>query len=172
MRALMRHRGRITLIEMMMAIVVVSFLAVMALAPTAQAAEFWKQRFAQFSATAGETLATGDVVCIYSADSQAYKADADDAGKRFAVGVIDKGGAAGETVGIVISGILTGQTAASAGSRLYLSATAGAFTVTSNAWGQVIGMVMEGTKTEISSSQSTTYFVQVMPISASGEMTY
>ena len=154
---------------------VIALLLVLALVfavQQAQAAEFWKQKFTRFSATAGETLATGDVACIASDDSRTYKADADVATLRNAVGVIGQGGAAGETVEIVVSGILAGQTAASAGSKLYLSATPGAITTTANEWGQIVGIVMEGTATEVAASQSTTYFISVLPVQASGQRLY
>lgn len=161
-----RMKGKI---GMVLAIAIVTMLAIGTLAPQAQAAEFWKQKFTRFSATAGETLVTGDVVCIYSADSRAYKADADDISKRIAVGIIDKGGTAGTSVEVVISGILAGQSAASAGSRLYLSTTAGALTTTANEWGQLLGVVMEGdNSTSRSASESAIYFINVTPLVASG----
>lgn len=175
MRALMRNRGRITLIEMMIVIVMVSFLAMIAVAPTAQAAEYWKEKFTRFSATAGETLATGDVVCLQSIDSRAYKADADVTQLRVAVGVIGKGGTAGQTVEVVVSGILAGQTAASVGSRLYLDTTAGVITttLTSNTWAQVIGFVMQSDlSASVAQSSSAIYFINIQPGIASGSQFY
>jgi|GEM_PF-1456667 len=140
------------------------------LAPQSQAAERWKTKFMRFSATAGagQTLVTGDVVCFASVDGRVYKADADDPSRRPAVGVIDKGGTEGSTVEIVISGILAGQTDASAGSPLYLSTTAGALTTTkgtgADAYVQVLGVVMQGLTGEIDNvSESTMYFIHAMP---------
>lgn len=153
--------------------VVAMFAIALGQAQTAEATEYWKGKFVRFYATAGESIALGDVVCIYSDDSYAYKADADDTGKRFAVGVAGAAATAGSSVEIVVSGIITGQTAASVGSKVYLSITAGAMTTTADAsWGQVLGVVMEGTTAERTAKESTTYFISVLPISASGLRDY
>lgn len=135
-----------------------------AAAMPASAAEYWKQKWVRFSATAGETLAIGDVACIKT-DGKAYKADANDSSLRPAVGVIDKGGAANATVEVVSMGILEGQTAASAGGRLFLSETAGAFTTTGPTNAQVLGWVMP---TAGSVATSTTYFINVLPEPSGG----
>lgn len=136
------------------------------IAVQAQAAEYWKSKFVRISATAGETLALGDVVCIKAADSRAWKADADSSTLRPAVGVIGKGGAAGTTVEIVLEGVLAGQTAASAGARLFLSATAGAITTSEPTNSQTIGVVLPGSTAEIAASQSTVYYMRaVIPVS-------
>jgi hypothetical protein len=82
--------------------------AMMVMATNAQAAEYWKAKYEKFSATAGETLATGDVVCILATNSYAYKAGADASTLRPAVGVVGKGGASGAVVEIVTRGILAG----------------------------------------------------------------
>ena len=74
-------------------------------APQALAAEYWLKIYERFSATAGETLAVGDAVCIKASDSKAYKADANDANLRPAIGVIGKGGASAATVEIVVRGV-------------------------------------------------------------------
>ena len=154
---------------------IVAFMMAFALAQAApaQATEYWKGKFVRFYATAGESLAIGDVVCMASYDSRAYKADADDAAKRFAVGVVGTAAATGASVEIVVSGIITGQTAASVGSKVYLSITAGAMTTTpDSSWGQVLGSVVEGTSTEVAAKESSTYFISVLPISASGLQNY
>lgn len=136
---------------------------------TAQAAEYWKGKFVRFYATAGESLALGDVVCLAGSDSRAYKADADDDSLRVAIGVVGAAATAGDAVEVVISGIITGQEAASAGSRVYLDTTAGGMTTTSgNEWGQVLGVVIEGTAAEVAADESTTYLLSVQPLSASG----
>ena len=103
------------------------------------------------------------VLLIYSTDSRAYKANADDADKRPAVGVIGKGGSSGSSVEIVVQGILAGQTAVSAGDRLFLSTTAGAFTTTEPTNAQTLGWVLPGSTTEIAASESTSYYVNVVP---------
>lgn len=133
--------------------------------PPAFAAEVWQQKFARFSAIAGETLSIGDVVCIKAADSQAYKADADDASLRPAVGVIGKGGVVNTTVEIITSGILAGQAAMSPGYRIYLSNTAGAMTMTEPTNPQILGWVMPGT---VDTATSTTYYIDVRPQPSTG----
>ncbi len=140
------------------------FLWVMFALP-AMAVESWKQINTRFSATAGETLATGDVVCIAGSDGKAYKADANDSALRPAVGVIGKGGAAAATVEIVVVGTLAGQTAASPGARVYLSETAGAITATEPTNAQTLGWVMPGAA---SAATSTTYFIMVNTPSSGG----
>ncbi len=122
------------------------------------AAASWKQIESRFSAVAGETLATGNVVSISASDGKAYKADANDSSLRPAVGVIGKGGASGAKVEVVISGIIAGMTAQSPGVRLYLSETAGSVTSTAPTNPQVLGWVMPGTAGAVT---STTYFINV-----------
>jgi len=127
-------------------------------APSADAASYWQAKNTRFAATAGETLTVGDVVCIAGSDGKAYKADANDASLRPAVGVIGKGGVSGTTVEVVQKGILAGQTGASPGARLFLSETAGAITATAPTNAQPLGFVLPGTA---GSSSSITYFIDV-----------
>jgi len=152
--------------SLILAIMIAAFVI---FAAQAQATEYWKQKFERFSATAGETLSIGDVVCIYTPDSRAYKADADDTTKVPAVGVIGKGGSNGETVEVVTRGILAGQTALSPGSRLYLSTTAGAFQTATSNYAQPLGYVLPGSSAEADLSESSVYFVNVdsFPLSPS-----
>lgn len=89
-----------------------------------------KQVWARFSATAGETLTTGQVVAIKDSDGYAYKADADVAAVQTAVGVVGKGASSGSKVEIITLGILSGWSSLGEGSPGYLSATAGAVTQT------------------------------------------
>ena len=145
-------------------VLLVMFLAVMFAMP-ASAASAWKQKVVRFSATAGDTLAVGNVVCIAGSDGYAYKADADDANLRPAVGIIGKGGASGTTVEIVVVGILSGQTAASPGARVFLSATAGALTTVQPTNSQPIGFVMSGAT---GAATSTTYFIDIKMPSSTG----
>ena len=143
--------------------IVCLFIMLMAAMP-AQAGEAWSQKWVRFSATAGETLATGDVVCIAATDGYAYQADANDSSLRPAVGVIDKGGAAAATVEIVVIGVLTGQTAASPGARIYLSETAATITTTAPTNPQVLGWVMGAA----GAASSTDYFIFMRPDSSAG----
>lgn len=159
MSLIRKKRGLIT-----MALVMFVVAAPFAIsAPNAQAAEFWKQKFQRFSVTAGETLAIGDVLSIEAVDSRAYKAASNSISRKLAIGVAGNSASAGEKVEVVTAGILAGQTAASAGSRLYISTTAGAFTTTSLGYGQIIGVVLEGTAADIAVSQSTVYWVMILP---------
>lgn len=104
-----------------------------------------QESWIRFSATAGETLATGQIACIKAADGKAYKAKADDAALRPAVGVIRKGGASGVVVEIVTQGRFTGWTGLSKGAWTYLSATAGAATQSGPAYSQIIGFAINAT---------------------------
>jgi hypothetical protein len=132
-------------------------LALMVFSVMSADAASWSQKFTRFSAKAGETLVLGDVVCIKPADSKAYKADANDSALRPAVGVIGLGGATNATVEIVVSGVLTGQTAASPGARLFLSETAGALTTSGPTNAQTMGWVLPGTS---GTATSTKYWIQ------------
>lgn len=143
-------------------LMVVMFLFVAVLATQADAGS-WRSKYVRFSATAGETLAVGNVVCIKPADGKAYLADADDSALRPAVGVIGKGGSSGATVEIVAIGVLAGQTSASPGARLFLSETAGAFTTTGPTNAQALGWVLPGT-----AGGSTTYFLNVHSPASAG----
>lgn len=158
MKKLFKFRN---IIAIMLALFMISAFVV----PNAGATESWKQKFVRFAGTAGETVATGDLVCIKGSDGQVYKADANDANLRPAIGVIAKGGAAEATVEIVAIGILTGQTAASPGARLFLSETAGAFVSTAPTNAQVVGWVSTDT---IDTATSTTYFILILPEPTAG----
>lgn len=135
-------------------IAVVMFLA---MAVSASAASYWQQKHIRFSAIAGETLDTGDVACIKASDGKAYQADANDSALRPAVGVIDKGGASGSTVEIVVDGVLAGQEEKSPGATLYLSETAGGLTATAPANEQTMGWVLPPAG---GGSSSTRYFIR------------
>lgn len=133
--------------------------------PRAHATEYWKKVYERFSATAGESLSTGDVVCIKAADSKAYKADADSSTLRPAVGVVGKGASTSGTVEIVIKGVLAGQTAASPGKHLFLSTTAGAIRTSTGPYEQILGWVMPDPS---GTDNSTDYFIDVRPPSSPG----
>jgi hypothetical protein len=148
----MNRSKRVRFITELAAILVVLLITI------AFAGSLWQTKNIRISGTAGETLVAGNAVCIKSTDAKIYKADADDTTLRPSIGVIDKGGAAGAIVEIVMDGILTGQTAASPGARVYLSAsTAGALTVTAGTNPQVMGFVMPQT---VAVGTSTIYYVK------------
>ncbi len=124
----------------------IALLVVLAFLSTdAFAAYSVKQKFARFSATAGETLATGNVVMLKDADGYAYKADANDAALRPAVGIIGKGGASGAKVEIIVMGVLSGWTALTEGAPGYLSETAAAVTQSAPAYSQQVGYAITAT---------------------------
>lgn len=125
---------------------IMALLMAVILAVPAQAASYWSSKFVRFSATAGETLATGNVVIIKDADGYAWKADANGVNLYPAVGVIGKGGAAGSKVEIVVFGILAGQTSLSESGPGYLSETPGAITQSSPAYSQQIGIAISETE--------------------------
>jgi len=126
-----------------------TFLAVavgFAMAPLdASAAYVAKKVWSRISATAGETLTTGQVVAIADADGYAYKADANDATLRPAVGVVAKGATTGASVEIVTQGIFSGWSSLSEGQYTYLSETAGAATQSAPTYSQVLGVAINAT---------------------------
>jgi hypothetical protein len=100
---------------------------------------------------AGEVLATGDAVCIKDADGLIYKADANDAALRPAIGMVGKGAPAiGDSVEIVTRGIFAGWTALSKNAAGYLSETAGEVTQAAPAYSQVMGVAISATEYMIS----------------------
>jgi len=123
----------------------------------AYAGSYWQVKNDRFPGTAGETLTVGQAVCIKASDNKIYKADADDATLRPALGLIGKGGAANSVVEIVTDGILAGASNATPGERLYLSNTAGAITTTAPNNPQVIGFGLPGTTANV----TTTYKIHV-----------
>lgn len=143
-------------------LVFIALFVLIATSSTASAAEYFSTVYAKFSGTAGETLAVGDVVCVKGADGKVYKADADASALRPAVGVVLIGGSSGDTVQVCIRGVLAGQTAASPGSRIFLSATpSGTITTTGPTNAQTIGWVMSD-----GDASSTNYYINpVMPTS-------
>jgi len=126
-------------------IVMAAVMMIMLAAPEAQAAYTVRQTWVRFSATAGETLATGDVVAIKDADGYAYEADANAATLRPAMGIIGKGGASGATVEIIIQGILDGWSTLSEGTYGYLSETPSLVTQSAPSYAQVIGVAVSTT---------------------------
>lgn len=111
----------------------------------AAAAVYLKNSYARFSATAGETLAVGNIVCLKDSDGKAYKADANDATLRPAVGVVTKGGATNSVVSITTIGIMGGYTSLSEGAEVYLSETAGGYTQVAPTYSQMSGFAISAT---------------------------
>ncbi len=133
--------NRNSLIAAVLAVLVVMPL----LAPQDASAYTLKKIWSRFSATAGETLATGQAVSISDTDGYAYKADANDAGLVPAVGIVGKGGASGAKVEIVTHGIFSGWSTLSEGTYGYLSETAGAVTQSSPSYSQPLGVAINTT---------------------------
>lgn len=125
------------LIWAMMALMAVMFCAGSALAY--DIVKVWSR----VSATAGETLTTGQVVCLKDSDGYAYKADADSSALRPAVGVVGMGASSGDAVEIITSGILSGWSSLAENGPGFLSDTAGAVTQTAPAaWQQAVAVAI------------------------------
>jgi len=122
-------------------------LVLMLAAPQAMAAYSVKKILYRVSATAGEALATGEVVCLKDADGYAYQADSNDAALRPAIGVVGSktASASGETVEIIVIGVLTGWSSLSEGGNGYLSETAAAVTQAAPSWSQKVGFALNTT---------------------------
>jgi len=127
------------------AVLLVVVFLILLLSIPAQAASYFSQKFVRFSATAGETLAVGNVITIKDTGGLAWKADADDAALRPAVGVISKGGTVGQTVEVVVFGILEGQSTLTESGAAYLSETAGAITQSTPSYSQQVGVAISAT---------------------------
>jgi hypothetical protein len=69
----------------------------------------WKAKWERFSATAGESISLGDAVALNRYSGKAYKADADDADRRPAVGFAGNSVSANGTLEIVRRGLLSGM---------------------------------------------------------------
>ncbi len=127
--------------------ITVSSLLILALAIMATPASAYNvaQTVMRFSAVAAETLATGNVVMLKT-DGLAYKADANDAALRPAIGIIgSKGGATGATVEIIVIGTLSGWSGLTAGAPGFLSETAAAVTQSAPAYSQQVGQAITAT---------------------------
>jgi hypothetical protein len=115
--------------------------------PQAMAAYSVKQVFTRISVTAGETVTTGQVVMIKDSDGEAYKADANDSALIPAIGVVgSKAGGDGETIEVIVRGILTGWSSLTEGQPGYLSDTAGGVSQTvSTTWQQQVATAVNTT---------------------------
>lgn len=113
---------------------------------TGESAYVLKQSFAQLPLlTAGEALAIGNVVCIKDSDGYVYKADANDASLRPAVGIVGATAASGGYVKVVAFGTFAGWSSLQEGLPVYLSETAGAATQTAPSYAQKIGVAVTST---------------------------
>lgn len=104
------------------------------------------QTFVRIGATCGEALAVGQVVAIKDADGKAYKADANDATLRPAVGIVGLGCASGGSAEIVTYGKFSGWTNLSEGTYGYLSETAGLVTQSAPTYAQPLGFATSTTE--------------------------
>lgn len=122
-------------------------LFVLIASPQVFAAYSVKAVFIRISGTSGEALATGQAVMIKDADGYVYKADSNDAALRPAIGVVGSksASASGQTVEIIVAGILTGWSSLSEGGNAYVSETAGAITQSAPSYNQKIGFAINTT---------------------------
>lgn len=127
------------------AVLMAVFLVLVLALPHASAYDI-KQVWVRTSATAGETLTLGQLVCIKDADGYAYKADANDSALRPAVGIVGKSTASGSSVEIVTQGVLSGWSTLSEGTYGYLSETAGAVTQSAPSYAQIVGVAISQTQ--------------------------
>jgi len=119
--------------------------AVMLFAPQASAYDI-KQVWTRFSATAGEDLTLGDIVCLAAADGYAYQADADLTTRRPAIGIVGKTTASGSLVEIITRGIFTGWSSLTVGAPAFISSTVAAATQTAvGTYQQMIGVAVSST---------------------------
>lgn len=105
-----------------------------------------RHTWVRISGTAGETVTTGQLVAILDADGEWYKADADAATIRPAIGIVgSKTGGDGDTIEIILAGVLTGWTSLAEGDAVYLSETAGVATQSSPTYSQMVGYALSTT---------------------------
>lgn len=129
----------------------------------ALATEYFKQVKSRFGATAGESIAVGDVVYIKTSDGEAYKADADTESSSLAAGVSNTAASADSYIEVVMEGVLAGQTSATPGYRIFTSSTAGGIDIgtidgMSNTFTQSLGFVLPPLG---GGTSSTDYYIRV-----------
>jgi hypothetical protein len=128
----------------LMAIVILMVL--MFIIPQASAAYSVKQIFVRIAGTAGETVTTGELVAIKDSDGEWYKADAATATIRPAIGIVgSKTGGDGETIEVIIQGVLTGWSSLAEGDPGYLSETAGEVTQSTPSYSQQVALALSTT---------------------------
>lgn len=96
------------------------------------------------TATAGETVAAGNLVYLKAADGRWWKTDADDATtiNNVILGIAQGSGTAGNAVsgGVLISGLDTNQSGLAAGTTYYASNTAGAIASSAGTISKIVGV--------------------------------
>lgn len=98
--------------------------------------------------TSGEALAINDIVYFKESDQRWYKADADltTTFDQLQIGINKTtAGASGVTIQVAISGPVSGFTGLTAGSKYYLSNTAGAITTTAGTYSVFLGWALSTT---------------------------
>lgn len=97
--------------------------------------------------TAGENLTVNDIIYFKESDQRWYKADADltTTFDQLQIGIAQSTVLTGATVQIAISGPVSGFTGLTAGSKYYLSNTAGAITTTAGTYSVFIGWALSTT---------------------------
>lgn len=114
--------------------------------PQAFAAYSVRHAFVRISGTAGETVVTGQLVALLDADGEWYKADAATSTIRPAIGIVgSKTGGNGDTIEIILQGILTGWSTLAEGDPAYLSETPGAVTQSAATYTQQVGIALSTT---------------------------
>lgn len=124
-------------------------IALLALAGAAESAISARSIGERFSCTTGEALSAGNTVAIADADGLCYKADANDATRRPAMGWVVQGYASGATAQVIAHGILAGFAALTEGAPIYLSETAGSYTQTAPDYPQVVAYALTTTTARI-----------------------
>lgn len=120
--------------------------ALLALAAPAGALTI-ERSYQRFGCVAGEALTTGAVLTMKASDGLCYKADADDATLRPAIGIAASGASSGGSVGVITAGIVGGGSSLTKGGAVYLSTTAGATTQTQPAaYSQLVGRAVSATQ--------------------------
>lgn len=97
--------------------------------------------------TAGENLTANDIIYFKESDQKWYKADADltTTFDQLQIGIAQSTVLTGATVQVAISGPVSGFTGLTAGSKYYLSNTAGAITTTAGTYSVFIGWALSTT---------------------------
>lgn len=109
-------------------------------------AAFLQRVDARFGCVAGEALTMGDIVMMKS-DTKCYKADADDATLRPALGIAGVAALNAANVEVVTRGQVGGLSSLTTGGVVYLSTTAGGTTQTQpTAYSQAVGKAISATE--------------------------
>lgn len=101
------------------------------------------------SATAGETLAAGNLTYFKESDQRWWKTDADaiaTASKHIRLGIAQGTATAGNSVNILLAGLEKNLTGLTAGAKYFVSGTAGSVTTTPGAIARFVGWAMSTTR--------------------------